>query len=111
MIRVAPEGRPFIAGAWFVAAISAGFGWWWALHSLHHSQRQVTVWSDDRNHIVDDLLMTLALVVFAQFVGVQPDDYIDLEGLNPVVRGYVREAFHAVAAVQHSLKGDLNLPP
>jgi sterol desaturase/sphingolipid hydroxylase (fatty acid hydroxylase superfamily) len=52
------------------------FGWWWALHSLHHSQRQVTVWSDDRNHIVDDLLMTLALVVFAQFVGVQPDDYI-----------------------------------
>ncbi|MDI1285573.1 MAG: sterol desaturase family protein [Reyranella sp.] len=52
------------------------FGWWWALHSLHHSQRQVTVWSDDRNHVVDDLLMTLALVVFAQFVGVQPDDYI-----------------------------------
>jgi sterol desaturase/sphingolipid hydroxylase (fatty acid hydroxylase superfamily) len=36
----------------------------------------VTVWSDDRNHIVDNLLITLALVVFAQFVGVQPDDYI-----------------------------------
>ena len=53
-----------------------GFSWWWALHSLHHSQRQVTVWSDDRNHILDDLLMTLALVVFAQVVGVQPDDYI-----------------------------------
>ena len=52
------------------------FSWWWALHSLHHSQRRVTVWSDDRNHIVDDLLMTLALVLFAQFVGVQPDDYI-----------------------------------
>jgi len=52
------------------------FSWWWALHSLHHSQRQVTVWSDDRNHIIDDLLMTLALVIFAQFVGVQPDDYI-----------------------------------
>jgi sterol desaturase/sphingolipid hydroxylase (fatty acid hydroxylase superfamily) len=52
------------------------FSWWWALHSLHHSQRQVTVWSDDRNHILDDLLITLALVVFAQFVGVQPDDYV-----------------------------------
>lgn len=52
------------------------FSWWWALHSLHHSQRQVTVWSDDRNHIVDDLLVTLALVIFAQFVGVQPDDYV-----------------------------------
>jgi sterol desaturase/sphingolipid hydroxylase (fatty acid hydroxylase superfamily) len=52
------------------------FAWWWALHSLHHSQRQVTVWSDDRNHILDDLLVTVALAVFAQFVGVQPDDYI-----------------------------------
>ena len=27
--------------------------WWWALHSLHHSQRQLTVWSDDRNHVLD----------------------------------------------------------
>ena len=25
--------------------------WWWALHSLHHSQRRMTVWSDDRNHV------------------------------------------------------------
>jgi sterol desaturase/sphingolipid hydroxylase (fatty acid hydroxylase superfamily) len=50
--------------------------WWWALHSLHHSQRRMTVWSDDRNHIVDDLLMTLALAVFAQLVGVQPEDYV-----------------------------------
>ena len=52
------------------------FSWWWALHSLHHSQRRVTVWSDDRNHIVDNLLTTVALVIFAQFVGVQPEDYV-----------------------------------
>jgi sterol desaturase/sphingolipid hydroxylase (fatty acid hydroxylase superfamily) len=52
------------------------FGWWWALHSLHHSQRRVTVWTDDRNHILDDLLVTLMLAIFAQFVGVQPEDYV-----------------------------------
>jgi sterol desaturase/sphingolipid hydroxylase (fatty acid hydroxylase superfamily) len=52
------------------------FSWWWALHSLHHSQRRVTVWSDDRNHVLDDLLVTLVLVVFSQIVGVQPDDYV-----------------------------------
>ncbi|MEI6203858.1 MAG: sterol desaturase family protein [Enhydrobacter sp.] len=51
-------------------------GWWWALHSLHHSQRRVTVWTDDRNHILDDLLVTLMLAIFAQFVGVQPEDYV-----------------------------------
>jgi sterol desaturase/sphingolipid hydroxylase (fatty acid hydroxylase superfamily) len=52
------------------------FGWWWALHSLHHSQRRVTAWTDDRNHILDELLVTLVLSVFAQFVGVQPDDFV-----------------------------------
>ncbi|KAF0099151.1 MAG: hypothetical protein FD144_3994 [Rhodospirillaceae bacterium] len=54
------------------------FGWWWALHSLHHSQRRVTVWTDDRNHVIDDLLMTLALVLFSQFVGVQPGEYVTI---------------------------------
>ena len=52
------------------------FPWWWALHSLHHSQRRMTVWTDDRNHIVDDLLITLALVLFSQLVGVQPGEYV-----------------------------------
>ena len=41
----------------------------------------------------------------------EPDNYIDPESLNPVTRGYVREAFHAVGAVQRSLKGELALPP
>ncbi|MEO8656753.1 MAG: sterol desaturase family protein, partial [Ramlibacter sp.] len=29
--------------------------WWWSLHSLHHAQRQLTMWSDNRNHLLDDL--------------------------------------------------------
>jgi len=51
-------------------------GWWWALHSLHHSQRRVTVWSDDRNHLLDDLIVNVVLAIFSQLVGVQPDDYV-----------------------------------
>ena len=43
--------------------------------------------------------------------GDRPDDRIDPEALNPVTRGYVREAFHAVSSVQRSLKADMNLPP
>jgi sterol desaturase/sphingolipid hydroxylase (fatty acid hydroxylase superfamily) len=62
--------------AYWVHRAQHRFRWWWALHSLHHSQRRVTVWSDDRNHVLDDFLVTLVLVVFSQFVGVQPDDYV-----------------------------------
>jgi sterol desaturase/sphingolipid hydroxylase (fatty acid hydroxylase superfamily) len=32
------------------------FNWWWQLHALHHSQRQMTMWSDNRNHLLDDLI-------------------------------------------------------
>ncbi len=62
--------------AYWLHRAQHAFPWWWALHSLHHSQRRMTVWTDDRNHIVDDLLITLALVLFSQMVGVQPGEYV-----------------------------------
>ena len=62
--------------AYWIHRAQHALSWWWALHSLHHSQRYVTVWTEDRNHILDDLLVTLALVLFSQFVGVQPEDYV-----------------------------------
>ena len=40
-----------------------------------------------------------------------PDDYIDAEKLSPLTRRYLREAFHAVSAVQRSLKSKHALPP
>jgi CBS domain-containing protein len=43
--------------------------------------------------------------------GADPDNLIDAETLNPVTRGYLREAFHAVSSVQRSLRGELALLP
>jgi sterol desaturase/sphingolipid hydroxylase (fatty acid hydroxylase superfamily) len=64
--------------AYWLHRAQHAFPWWWALHSLHHSQRRMTVWSDDRNHVLDDLLVTLALVLFSQMVGVQPGEYVSI---------------------------------
>jgi sterol desaturase/sphingolipid hydroxylase (fatty acid hydroxylase superfamily) len=52
--------------------ISHQFRWWWALHSLHHAQRQMTFWSDDRNHILDDSIAFLWFGVIALLIGVPP---------------------------------------
>ena len=52
------------------------FEWWWRLHSLHHAQRQMTMWSDNRNHLFDDLLRDTILVVVAQLIGVAPGQFI-----------------------------------
>jgi sterol desaturase/sphingolipid hydroxylase (fatty acid hydroxylase superfamily) len=52
------------------------FGWWWALHALHHSQRQMTMWTDSRNHLLDDLMRDTLLVVLAAAIGVPPGQFI-----------------------------------
>ena len=50
--------------------------WWWRLHSLHHSQRQMTMWSDNRSHLLDSILIDAVIVVVAQLIGVASDQFI-----------------------------------
>jgi sterol desaturase/sphingolipid hydroxylase (fatty acid hydroxylase superfamily) len=52
--------------------LSHQFRWWWALHSLHHAQRQMTFWSDDRNHLGDDLISFFWFGFIALLIGVPP---------------------------------------
>jgi sterol desaturase/sphingolipid hydroxylase (fatty acid hydroxylase superfamily) len=46
--------------------------WWWALHSIHHDQRQMTLWADDRNHLLDDVLASVWSGTIALLIGVAP---------------------------------------
>lgn len=52
--------------------------WWWALHALHHSQRQMTLWSDNRNHLLDDLIRDALLALLALLIGVPPGQFLAL---------------------------------
>jgi len=51
------------------------FEWWWALHSLHHSQRVMTFWTDDRNHLLDDLIVDACFALVALAIGVPPAQF------------------------------------
>ncbi len=59
-----------------------GFSWWWSLHALHHSQRQMTMWSDNRNHLLDDLLRDGLLVVLGQLIGVGPGQFVAIVAIT-----------------------------
>ena len=50
--------------------------WWWQLHSLHHSQRQMTMWSDNRSHVLESILDDAIMVLVAQLIGVAPEQFI-----------------------------------
>jgi sterol desaturase/sphingolipid hydroxylase (fatty acid hydroxylase superfamily) len=52
--------------------LSHRFYWWWTLHSLHHAQKQMTFWSDDRNHIIDDLIGSLWFIAIGLMIGIPP---------------------------------------
>lgn len=61
-------------------------GWWWGLHSLHHSQQNMNLWSDDRNHLLDDLLRDLFFALIALIIGVQPAQYLLLVALSRILQ-------------------------
>jgi len=52
--------------------------WWWALHALHHSQQQMSLWSDDRNHLLDDLVRDGLKASIALAIGVEPAQFVGL---------------------------------
>ena len=61
------------------------FRWWWALHAVHHSQRQMTMWSDNRNHLLDDLIRDVAVVLLARLIGVAPGQFVALVACTQLI--------------------------
>ncbi|MRW87944.1 fatty acid hydroxylase [Pseudoduganella sp. FT26W] len=70
---------------WYHRA-SHKFNWWWALHGLHHSQQNMNLWSDDRNHILDDLLRDVYMGVIALGIGVEPAQYVLLVSVSRILQ-------------------------
>jgi len=82
--------------------LSHRFHWWWALHSLHHAQRQMTFWSDDRNHVLDDIIAFLWFGVIALLIGVPPLQF----PLLVLVLRFIESLSHANARVSFGWLGD-----
>jgi sterol desaturase/sphingolipid hydroxylase (fatty acid hydroxylase superfamily) len=64
------------------------FYWWWQLHSLHHSQTVMTAWSDNRNHILDDILRAIVFAFFALLFGVSPGQFIVLVVVSQFIQSW-----------------------
>ncbi|MFI5445203.1 sterol desaturase family protein [Polaromonas sp. UC242_47] len=62
--------------------------WWWRLHSLHHAQRQMTMWSDNRNHLLDDIIADIIVVLVAQLIGVAPGQFIAIVALTQLSESF-----------------------
>jgi sterol desaturase/sphingolipid hydroxylase (fatty acid hydroxylase superfamily) len=62
------------------------FGIWWELHAVHHSQRQMSLWCDDRNHLLDSLLQASFFASIARVTGVPPSQFVVLVALTSLAQ-------------------------
>jgi sterol desaturase/sphingolipid hydroxylase (fatty acid hydroxylase superfamily) len=51
---------------------------WWQLHALHHANTSMSLWSDNRNHLLDDVLLDIIIAMVAWLIGVEPAQYVIL---------------------------------
>jgi sterol desaturase/sphingolipid hydroxylase (fatty acid hydroxylase superfamily) len=61
---------------------------WWALHALHHSQRHMNMWTDNRNHLLDDILTSLILSLVAVVIGVGPGQFVALVAISQLSENF-----------------------
>lgn len=64
------------------------FNWWWGLHSLHHSQRDMNLWSDHRNHLLDDLLADAYMALIALAISVPAAHYVLLVSVSSALQSF-----------------------
>lgn len=62
--------------------------WWWALHSMHHSQRQLSCWANDRGSYLDGVIQSMILAVVGLFIGVAPNEFALLMLLGELVQNF-----------------------
>ncbi|HEX7111384.1 MAG TPA: sterol desaturase family protein [Mizugakiibacter sp.] len=62
--------------------------WWWAMHSMHHSQRQLSCWANDRSNYLDGALQSFVLAAVGVAFGVSADEFAWLMLLGELVQNF-----------------------
>jgi sterol desaturase/sphingolipid hydroxylase (fatty acid hydroxylase superfamily) len=78
------------------------FNWWWGLHSIHHSQRQMSFWCDSRNHLLDGVLQAVWLSTMALAIGVPGSQFV----LLVILMQFIEALSHANARIRFGRVGE-----
>ena len=73
------------AGYWY-HRMEHRIGIWWELHAVHHSQQKMSLWSDDRNHLLDLVLQAGFFATVALVIGVQPSQFVVLVAVTNLMQ-------------------------
>jgi len=62
--------------------------WWWALHSMHHSQRQMSCWTNDRGSYLDGMIQSFILASVGVAMGIDIADFAWLTLASELVQNF-----------------------
>lgn len=62
--------------------------WWWAMHSMHHSQRQMSCWCNDRTSYLDGMFQSFVLAGVGIFWGVSGEEFAWLMLMGELVQNF-----------------------
>ena len=73
---------------------------WWALHAVHHSQRQMTFWTDEREHLLGQLIAAVWRAAAGLAVGAPPAAFVTVTLVTAAIESFshanVRLSFGAI---------------
>lgn len=61
---------------------------WWALHSVHHSQRQMTFWSDEREHLLGQLVAAIWRAAVGLAIGAPPAAFLTITLVTAAIESF-----------------------
>lgn len=62
--------------------------WWWAMHSMHHSQRQMSCWTNDRGCYLDGVLQSFILAAVGLVIGIDLSEFALLTLVSELVQNF-----------------------
>ena len=75
-------------GEYIYHRASHRFNWWWQLHALHHTQRYMTSWTDNRNNFLDDIGHSAVFSLLALMIGVEPIEFLWLVVVSQFIQSW-----------------------
>lgn len=62
--------------------------WWWALHSMHHSQRQMSCWTNDRGSYLDGMIQSMILASVGLMMGIDIAEFAWLTLVSELIQNF-----------------------
>jgi sterol desaturase/sphingolipid hydroxylase (fatty acid hydroxylase superfamily) len=76
------------AAGYFIHRLQHRVECFWQLHAVHHSQQKMSLWTDERNHLLEGAISWFWFATIALAIGVPPGQFVLLSTATRLVESF-----------------------